>query len=417
MDEKMKFSFSSLSKYENCNGRWYRYKVLGQQEPPTEAMVFGKAVHDAIKYILADKIPKDEAIARAVGEAPMPLDPSELDKLIGSHVMAFQNFQSLQPRQVERHFELKLSDEEDAPVIHGYIDLDLDIGIIDWKTNWKTYEPTDNHQLGLYAWAKSRETGAKEVTGQLFFLRYPRELNHGHVYSEAEMEQSRQWAYNLAREIESKLLSIAFEEDTPENLFPDTPGPHCTGCGYACECYQQYEQAQKNKNTEEKPAEPTTTKQEQQIQNRAKHRPANHQNQQKTEQPAETNPVIPDPPKNRDEAVSLAKEIFRLEEVLTSYKELLKAWVEEHGPVQVGDQEFGFKESISYQFAPEKVKEFAQHILNKGINPWKYLAPGASQLAKLKKEGITEAEIEQFAETKTTRSFRKYKAEKKEGAA
>lgn len=414
-DQNIKYSFSSLDKYEKCNGRWYRYKGLGQEEPPTEISEFGRAAHKAIKYILADNLPKEQAIEKAISEASLPFDPQELDKVIGQHVMGFAG--KVKPEQVERYFELKLSDEDDAPVICGYIDLDLDNGIIDWKSGWKVKGPQETYQLGIYAWAKSRETGIEEIAGQLFYLRFPRDLNHCHLYKKEDMEKARKWAYDLAREIEGKMLSLAFEEDTADSLFPDTPGNHCRGCGYACECYQKYEQSQQSEEQQPEHTLPepetngTPETPEPPVENE---KPEETKPEQPEQKPQESESKTPQVPKNKDEADKLAREILRLEEVISNYKECLKAWVVEHGSVQVGDQEFGIKESVSYQFEPDNLKQFAQYLVNKSINPWEILTLGATQVNKLAKKGVTVDEILKYAKTKSNKSFRRYKAEKTE---
>lgn len=376
----MVYSHSRLNKYLICQWAFYLKYVKGVPEAPKEYKDFGKAVHKAIKHILRDKLSKAEAIIKALTKAEFRHDVKDIDRLIGSAILNLAG--TVSPENVEQHFQVPLSDEEDAPQLQGDIDLSFsrNPAVVDWKAGWKIYNPTDDHQLGLYAWVKSLNTGAQEVLGELFFLR--KNEARQHKYTAADMEEARKWAYHLAMEIEEKLLSLAVDGEDPESLFAkNTTSTACKTCDYAVECFKHSEQLSRHEGDESVP-------------------------------PAATAPG--DVPRSLIEAQALAAEILRLENVLSEYKGYLQAFVKEtKTPVQVGQEEFDFLPSVSWEFSPDKLKTFAQFLGKKGINPWANLSLGATNVTKLKKLGVTEEELKQYARQKVNHSFRKHKIEVK----
>lgn len=71
-----------------------------------------------------------------------------------------------------------------------------------------------------------------------------------------------------------------------------------------------------------------------------------------------------------EEAVQLANEIERLETILKTMKEQLKAYVDQNGPVETQDKIWDYAVSASWKFEAESLKELAQSIAVEGENPW-----------------------------------------------
>ena len=231
----MIFSFSRLSLYETCPYRFYKKYIQGYEEPTTYPLALGKGVHKAIE----DKIKgvsHSEAVLNGMIEADFhpEVTMEELSDLV-SHAPIQENM-----GETEIHFQLPLSDEESAPIIQGYIDLVSPDGsrIVDWKTNRVRYDVRDNHQVGLYAWAIGQLRSRSTVEGNLFFLRFKRESKH--VFNQADMERSRQWALGVANEINSKREILDMLPEEAEELFQSTPSSHCRHCPFVIECYRKF---------------------------------------------------------------------------------------------------------------------------------------------------------------------------------
>src|SRR5699024_5959541 len=196
--EPMIFSFSRLNLYEQCPYRFYNKYILGKDEPMTQPLALGKAVHQAID----DKInglSHDEAVLNGYAAAAFheELEQQEISELVERV--------PIQPNMggTEVYFKLPLADETDAPEIQGYIDLYSPDGVItDWKTNRNYYDITENRQLALYAWAISQIKGLETVEGVLYFLRYKKESSHS--FTVDDMEKARLWALELANEVNEK---------------------------------------------------------------------------------------------------------------------------------------------------------------------------------------------------------------------
>lgn len=227
------FSFSRLSLYEVCPYRFYKKYVDGYEEPITYPLALGKGVHKAIEDKINGKS-HEEAIANGLVEAEFhpEVTKDELSLLVHNAPIYEIN------GETEVHFNIPLSDEENAPKLQGYIDIVGKDFIVDWKTNREMYHVRDNHQLGLYAWAMSRLKKMKEVHARLYFLRFKRESSF--IFGTDEMEEARKWAYGLAKEIRGKLEMVKVMPELKDELFPATPLSHCSYCPFAIECYRQF---------------------------------------------------------------------------------------------------------------------------------------------------------------------------------
>lgn len=103
-----------------------------------------------------------------------------------------------------------------------------------------------------------------------------------------------------------------------------------------------------------------------------------------------------------DDAVKTANEIERLEAVLKSMKEKLKAFVDKNGALETKDKVWDYVVSVSWEFQPEQLKEMAQDIVLDGRNPWELLDITSTNLKKL---GWSDDVLEQYGKKKETKRF------------
>ena len=184
-----------------------------------EAIINGDGLSEAVLkgWVVADFHPEvsHDEVSELVKQAPIQQDMGE----------------------TELYFRLPLSGSPSAPEIQGYIDLVAGSRLVDWKTNWQPYHVLDNHQMGLYAWAVSQLAKVDEVEGSLYFLRFQRESRH--TFNHQDMERSRQWALDLAENIERKLFLLDAGLGKVDDLFPATPSSKCSHCPFVIECYRK----------------------------------------------------------------------------------------------------------------------------------------------------------------------------------
>ncbi|WP_199860701.1 RecB family exonuclease [Oceanobacillus damuensis] len=226
----MIFSFSRLNLYEQCPYRFYNKYVLGKEEPITQPLALGKAVHKAIEDKIKG-IAHDEALLNGYLEAGFHegISQKEISDLVKRA--------PIQPNmgETEIYFKLPLSDEKDSPVIQGFIDLyQPDGSIIDWKTNRLPYDVLESKQIALYSWAISQLKGTDSIKGSYYFLRFGKESSH--LFTHEDMEKARKWAIKVAKEIYEKLELLDILPDEIEKLFPVQPSRLCSHCPFAWEC-------------------------------------------------------------------------------------------------------------------------------------------------------------------------------------
>ena len=240
---KMIYSFSRLSLYTDCPYRFYLRYIEKREEIITEPLALGKAVHKAIELMLNGSDLND-ALLDAEMESEVPIHSEELRNLVKK--APIRKGEGLENgTEIEKYFKLPLSNTEQAPYFQGYIDVVRNVfgcfEFVDWKTNRVKYSPMDTMQLPLYAWALSEIYDANEVTGILFFLRYFKKAQERMSFNKAAMEKARAWAERTANEIEDKLFLLEIGQ-SPEELFPLVPNPHCKYCSFAAECLLKNEQ-------------------------------------------------------------------------------------------------------------------------------------------------------------------------------
>lgn len=236
------FSFSRLKLFESCPFRWYLKYVEKLEEGETLPLMLGKAVHKAIEEKLLGKSDK-EALLEGWKEVDFyPFDLVEYETLFRrANVTRGDALRSTV--EVEKHFLLPL-DGEGSPKIQGYIDLIQQIfgtySFTDWKTNRLIYDPMDNMQLALYAWALSHIYNVSEITGTLFFLRFFKANAKSKIFKKAEMEQARVWALQLANEIQMRLEQHFVQKKFLADCFPAQGNPGCANCPFADRCLSLY---------------------------------------------------------------------------------------------------------------------------------------------------------------------------------
>ncbi|KLU62324.1 hypothetical protein CEB3_c13680 [Peptococcaceae bacterium CEB3] len=108
------------------------------------------------------------------------------------------------------------------------------------------------------------------------------------------------------------------------------------------------------------------------------------------------------------EAIQIANEIERYEAAVKQMKDMLKAFVEQNGPVDTGEKIWDFSESESWAFTPEKLKELCTEILLEGNNPWEFLDLGSRAIQKL---NLTKQTLSQYGTAKTSKRFASRKSE------
>jgi hypothetical protein len=375
----MLYSYSRLKTYD-CPKRFFLKYVLEKKEPSGEAAFLGKIVHGAIEGIIngRDNNEKD-AVQNSLKivqeeERENGFKPPEIN--ISEAIALTRNAKAKKHMgKAEEHFELPLDPNSlSSPMLQGYIDLYnnasnniYDVVLTDWKTNRSPYHPLDNHQLGLYAWALSRLTGAEKVLGILRFVRY-KETKEAHLYTAKDMETARKWALDRANIIELKLAQLEAGED-PGKLFPENPESGlCMYCSFTQGC-------------------------------------------------SGGNAELPGEIKTYEDAVKVGARAMQLKAELDRLQDMLKNYCKKTGnSVLVGSQEFTKTEYTRWSFSSKAKKEMAEAMLENDINPWEIFNLGSSDIKKLKKYGWNEDALEAFGRKRTSESFRWVKTQSQGGS-
>lgn len=236
------FSYSRLKLFEGCPFRWYLKYVENHEEGDSMPLMLGKAVHKAIEEKLLGKSDK-EALLQGWKEVDYyAIDLVEYETLFQRANVVRGD--ALRPNtEVEKHFTLPLNGEG-SPKLQGFIDMVQQVfgtySFTDWKSNRLKYEPMDNMQLALYAWALSIIYNVPQVTGTLFFLRFFKDNVKSQLFTKVEMEEARSWALDLANEIQANLEKHFLQHMPLEECFPAKGNPGCSNCPFAIRCAIQY---------------------------------------------------------------------------------------------------------------------------------------------------------------------------------
>lgn len=236
------FSYSRLKVFETCPFQWYLKYVEKLKEEEALPLMLGKAVHKAIEEKMLGKDDK-QALLEGWKEVEFyPIDLIEYQALV-RRANVDQGEANRDNVEVELHFVLPL-DGEGSPRIQGYIDTFRRIfgtlNFTDWKTNRVMYEPMDNMQIALYAWALATIHNVSEVTGTLFFLRFFKDNAKTKTFTIEEMEQARQWALKHANAVLMSLQDYFVVHKPFEQCFPAKANPGCAHCPFADVCVTEY---------------------------------------------------------------------------------------------------------------------------------------------------------------------------------
>lgn len=230
----MIFSFSRLNVYEECPYRFYNKYILKKEEPLTQPLALGKAVHKAIEAKIKG-LNHESAVLNGYMEAEFhsELNYDDISELTANA--------PVHPKmgETEVYFKLPLSHDEHAPLIQGFIDVVQPEGsIIDWKTNRVAYDVQDTQQVALYCWAISRIKNLEKVRGSYYFLRFRKESSY--AFPGERMEEARRWALRLANEINEKVDLYSMFPEQYKELFPAKPSRMCNHCPFSVSCVQKF---------------------------------------------------------------------------------------------------------------------------------------------------------------------------------
>jgi len=97
------FSYSRLKQYSDCPQSFFYKYVLEMEEPISEALALGKAVHAALERSLKVKqqdepVDMSECVAAAVAEAPLPISFDEALRLCLNPAIRERTFAMVRPR-------------------------------------------------------------------------------------------------------------------------------------------------------------------------------------------------------------------------------------------------------------------------------------------------------------------------------
>jgi hypothetical protein len=232
------YSFSGLSTSDPTSryGCWFKFYcryVLELKGVPGPALTFGKACHSIIETAIKSGSTEDLSMCSRAISSALELDLDEVLKCVTADpvLKAIET-----DGEVEEYFEMPL-EEPFGNVLRGFIDfhrVDDKVYLTDWKTNQRSYKPTDNHQLGLYA-AYLRQKYNKPVVGRLVFLRF--NWYEEHEYTDEDIEKALDWAINQSNECDTRKRRFAKGED-PLAVFPKSTGS-CEWCEYASFCLSE----------------------------------------------------------------------------------------------------------------------------------------------------------------------------------
>jgi len=337
----MLYSFSGLSSTSGKYGCWFKFYcryVLEMKGVPGPALVFGKACHSVIETAIRSGSVEDLSVCAHAVSSALELD---LDEILRC-VTVFPVIRAVETGgAVEEYFEMPL--EPFGSTLRGYIDYhraDKYVYLTDWKTNQRSYRPTDSYQLGLYA-AYLRQKYNRPVIGRLVFLRPDR--TEEHEYGDADINEALDWARETANECEARKARAASGED-PLEVFPKNTGS-CEWCEYASFCLSETR-------------------------------------------------AIPEAITTPGEALEAAEGILEAEEALKIKKAKLKTFVERSGPLQKNGLRVSIDKNEYLRFDLSARKAVCEKILADGLDIGSILKIGAdAQKDLMTKYGWTEQDF------------------------
>jgi len=250
----MRTSYSALDTFRQCQQK-FKFQVIDKiKAPKTVEVVFGTAVHDALKFMFSRNplFPALNEIIEKFAETWGALSKKVYPELSDAHRQTYEESGAAMLKKfykdnppwnysvvdTESRFEVLLPDQESQKthIIAGIIDRIDKIGdgeyeIIDYKTNRKIPSQesvNQNLQLSLYHMAILRRWPHLEpakIKLSLYFLK------HGEKLSSSRNQSA------LSETIESVLETIrTIENSEMQNRFPAQPSVLCSFCQYKQIC-------------------------------------------------------------------------------------------------------------------------------------------------------------------------------------
>jgi hypothetical protein len=316
MAKKPSYSFSKLETAEKCP--WAYRKVYLERLPraETEPLVIGKILHDLtaryLDRLIGARIQTDWSYAEGLTPKEAPADVFDIwPRFFNSFIL---------PPLEAPGVELKLAftrewkpteyfgDNAFFRMVADWTYRQGELVIVqDWKSNRVVPETVEkNLQLRIYGWGvrESRYPDATEILLRLHFLRYG---------AEREVLLLPEDLATVPDELEKRIAQIeAWQE------FEPTPGSFCGWCGVMAHC------------------------------------------------PVMAQAIVPVNifyPTTREDAVQAATLLLAIQTMDAELKNNLKRYVNENGPVPVGDVVYGPKISTSYELDPKAITDY---LLNEG---------------------------------------------------
>lgn len=342
----MVYSYSSIELYVSCPWAYRKVKIDGLKRPANEALEIGSMMHDRIAGYLERLIQNQSRtdLQWAEGKKPAHGDAAAIwERFVSGFTLP-----DLEAPGVESQFGF---DRHWNPVgffdpevrFRGKIDFHFRQNglavVIDWKTNRKMPGSIEkNLQLRIYGWAVKQIVypDVEEILLQLHFLRYGR--NRQVLLTPDDLA-------TVPQELDEKIARI--EADTK---FTPTPGSFCGWCGLTAHC------------------------------------------------PVMAQALVPVEfiaPVTRAEAENAATLLLAMQEMEKELTARLKAWVQEYGPVAVGDLVYGPQPNQTYTLDPQAV---VTALLEAGLSReqvWPLLSVSKTTLErglkKLKRKDLIEA--------------------------
>lgn len=242
---------TSIRLYLTCSLKYYFKKVLGLSEPASPSLVFGRAVHEALRAVHLHRWrgrqgDERDAALRAFREAMageaanegLGLDEDEKEKfdrlgeaVVGEYLGHGHASGDGRPLGVEVKLE---GDFPEIPSpLTGYVDLVRKGNVpVDFKTCASTPNAdleAHQHDLQLtgYQLLLEAATGQKVEGRELVFLvktKKPKVIVH-RLPPATETDKKRFW-----------LMARAMADGIRENRFHPQPGVHCAWCAFREEC-------------------------------------------------------------------------------------------------------------------------------------------------------------------------------------
>jgi hypothetical protein len=316
MAKKPSYSFSKLETAEKCPWAYRKTYLERLPRAETEPLVIGKMLHDLtsqyLNRLIEARLQTDWSYAEGLTPQEAPADVFDIwPRFFNSFIL---------PPVEAPGVELKLAFNRNWKPTEYFGDdaffrMVLDwtyrqgelVIVQDWKSNRVVPETVEkNLQLRIYGWGvrETRYPDTGEILLRLHFLRYG---------AEREVLLVPQDLATVPDELETRIAQIeAWQE------FEPTPGSFCGWCGVMAHC------------------------------------------------PVMAQALVPVNilyPTNREDAVQAATLLLAIQTMDAELKNHLKRYVNENGPVPVGDVVYGPKISTSYELDPKAITDY---LLNEG---------------------------------------------------